>query len=65
MSIKLSFMHYMKWTRVMLSVFFEEFELVYIFIAIFSFHYYCRKWSTLGKIWGTAAPPVFTGLSFH
>ena len=27
-SIKISFMHYMKWTRVMLPAIFEEFEIV-------------------------------------
>ena len=34
LSIKISFMHYMKWMRVMLPVVFEEFELVC--------HYYCQ-----------------------
>ena len=33
MSIKFSFMHYMKWTNVMLLVVFEEFELVCFFAA--------------------------------
>ena len=33
MSIKFSFMHYMKWTSVMLAVVFEEFELVCFFAA--------------------------------
>ena len=35
MSIKISFMHYMKWTRVMLPVVFEESELFCILFAIF------------------------------
>ena len=30
-SIKISFMHYMKWTRVMLPVVFKEFGMFYIF----------------------------------
>ena len=42
MSIKISFMHYMKWTRVMLPLFFEEFEVVYIFLLLFSFYYHCQ-----------------------
>ena len=41
MSINISFMHYMKWTRVMLPVVFEEFEVFYIFLATF-FYYYCQ-----------------------
>ena len=37
-SIKISFMHYMKWRRVMLPVVFEEFELVCIsFVAVLLF----------------------------
>ena len=35
MPMKISFLPYMKWTRVMPPVVFEEFELVYIFFAIF------------------------------
>ena len=35
MSNKISCMHYMKWTRVMLPVAFEEFELFYIFFCYF------------------------------
>ena len=35
MSIKISFLHYMKWTRVMLPKVFEEFEVVCIFLPIF------------------------------
>ena len=38
MSIKISFMNYIKWTRVMLPVVFEEFELVCVFLLFFSFH---------------------------
>ena len=40
MSIKISFMHYMKWTRVMLLGFSEESELVCILLLFFSFHYH-------------------------
>ena len=32
MSVKISFMHYMKWIRVILPVVFKEFELVCIFL---------------------------------
>ena len=39
MSIKTRFMHYMKWIRVMLSVVFEEFELVCTVLLFFSCHY--------------------------
>ena len=42
MSIKISFMHYMKRTRVMLLDAFEEFELVCILLLFFSFHYHCQ-----------------------
>ena len=37
MSIKISFMHYMQWTRIMLPVVFEEFEVAYIFYGTFFF----------------------------
>ena len=40
MSIKISFMHYMKWTRVMSPEVSEEFELVCILLLFFSFHYH-------------------------
>ena len=58
MSIKISFMHYMKWMkRVMLPVIFEEFELVCIIWYFFSSHCHyqfvkchCKTW-TLAKIW--------------
>ena len=42
LSIKISFMHYMKWTRVMLRVLFEEFEIVYIFLLLLYFYYHCQ-----------------------
>ena len=43
MSIKISFMHYMQWTRVMLPIVFEEFEMVYMFLPyFFSFHHHCQ-----------------------
>ena len=35
MLIKISFMHYVKWTRVVLPVVFREFEVVYIFFTTF------------------------------
>ena len=41
MLIEISFMQYMKLTRVMLPVVFEEFEVAYIFLLIFSFCYHC------------------------
>ena len=40
MSIKISFMYYMKWTRVMSPEVSEEFELVCILLLLFSFHYH-------------------------
>ena len=36
-SNKIIFMHYMRWTRVMLATVFEEFEMVYISLLLFSF----------------------------
>ena len=45
MSIKISFMHYrsnITWARVKLPVVFEEFDMVYIFWLLFTFHYYCQ-----------------------
>ena len=45
MSIKISFMQYrnnITWTRVTLPVVFEEFDMVYIFWLLFTFHYYCQ-----------------------
>ena len=32
----------MQWTRVILPEVFEEFELVYILLLLFSFHYHCQ-----------------------
>ena len=43
MSIKINFMHHMKWTRVMLPVLFQKFEPVCIFLRFFSFYYYCQE----------------------
>ena len=65
-SIKISFMHYMKWIRVMLPVVFE----VLHFFAIFSFSLSLSigKRSALAKIWrgggGAPAPAVSRGLFF-
>ena len=45
MSIKIIFMHYrnyITWTRIKLPVVFEEFDMVYIFLLLFSFHYCCQ-----------------------
>ena len=49
----------MKWSRVMLPVVFEEFEVVSIFLAIFFFSLYLSigNRSTLAKILGTCSPP--------
>ena len=54
MSIKFSFMHYMKWTRVILPVALDEFELFFIFLAIFLFSpsLSIGERSTLAKTWG-------------
>ena len=46
MSVKISFMHYMKWIRVMLPVVFEEFKLVCTFSLFFSCHYHCQLFWT-------------------
>ena len=56
MSMKISFIHYIKWTRVMLSVF-EE-----IFLVLFSFSLSLSigKRLTLAKIWRAAAFPSLT-----
>ena len=44
MSIKIRFMHFMKWTRVMLPVVFEEFQMVLIFFgSACSFKYHCES----------------------
>ena len=66
MSIKTSFMPYMKWTRVSLPVVFDEFELVCLFfLLLFSLSFSSSKRSTLAKIWGLQPPfkpPVSIGL---
>ena len=36
-SIKISLMHYMKWTRLMSPVALEKFRVVYIFLLVFFF----------------------------
>ena len=64
LSIKISFMHYMKWTRVMLPVIFDEFEVAYIYISFlllvsFSLLLSIGKTSTLVKIWGAAVQESF------
>ena len=64
MSIKISFLHYMRWIRVMLPDVFEEFEVVYVFLATFCFSLSLSigKRSTLGKIRNTSPPhPDFYG----
>ena len=64
LSIKISFMHYMKWTRVMLPVIFDEFEVAYIYISFlllvsFSLLLSIGKTSTFVKIWGAAVQESF------
>ena len=63
MSIKINFMHYMKWTRVMLPVVFEEFEVVHTFFAAFFFSLSLSfgKRSTLVKIWEGLQSPRALG----
>ena len=69
MSIKIGFMHYRNYitrTRVKLPVVFEEFDMVFIFWLLFSFHYPCQlvTRSTLAKSRGlqsTPSPPGFYG----
>ena len=64
MSIKISFMHYrnyITWTRVKWTVAFEEFDMVYLFWLLFSFHHHCQslsicKRSTLAKICPAPSP---------
>ena len=57
-SIKTSFMHYLRWKRVMLLDVFEEFQVVYVFLATFCFSLSLSigKRSTLGNIWGGYSP---------
>ena len=68
MWIKISFTHYVKWTRVMLPVVIEEFELVCLFVCLFSVTLSVNKMSTLPKISGEALvpplSPVSTGLMY-
>ena len=61
MSIKISFMHYMKWTRVMLPEVSEEFELACILLLFFSFYYHCQ----LVKGQGDCSPPSRPGFYGH
>ena len=45
MSIKISVMYYrnyITWTRGKLLAVFEEFDMVYVFWLLFSFHCYCQ-----------------------
>ena len=60
MSIKISFMRYMKWTGVMLPVVLEKFELIPIFIAFF-FLYHCQlvKGQLQQKSRGFGAPGFY------
>ena len=69
MSVKISFMHYMKCIKVMLLVVFEKFELVCTFLLFFSCHYHCQlvKGQLSLKYGGVSRPPppilpVSTGL---
>ena len=70
MSIKISFMDNMKWTRVMLPVVFEEFKVVYIFFCYFFLFTIIANCKNLIKVFnkileGCSPPnsPVSTGLS--
>ena len=59
---KISFMYYMKWTRILLPVVSKEFELVFAAIFLFSLSLSITKKSILAKIWGgcgTPLPPAF------
>ena len=44
MSIKVSLMHYMQLTRVMLPEVFEEFEMIYMFLLYFFLFTIIVKW---------------------
>ena len=59
MSVKISFMHYMKCIKVMLLVVFEKFELVCTFLLFFSCHYHCQlvKGQLSLKYGGVSRPP--------
>ena len=57
MSVKISFMHYMKWARVILPVVFEGFKVVYIFCSFFLFTIIVNR-----QLVNFSSPPVSTGL---
>ena len=59
MSVKISFMHYMKCIKVMLLVVFEKFELVCTFLLFFSCHYHYQlvKGQLSLKYGGVSRPP--------
>ena len=59
MSIKISFMYYVKWARLMSPVVFKEFKLVCTFLLFFfySLSFSISKRSTLAKFWGGLQPP--------
>ena len=68
MSITISFMHYMKWTRVMLPVVFEEFKVVYIIFChffLFTSIVNCKRFSKLFSknlgVLQAPSPPGFYG----
>ena len=67
MSIKISFKHYMKWTRVSRDVF-KEFELVCVLFLFFSFHSHCQlvkdQLQQKSGGGGDAAPPSFYGPAY-
>ena len=63
MSIKVSFIHYrncITWTRIKLLVVFEEFDMVYDFWLLFSFH--CHRQLVKVHPPPPPRPPVSTGL---
>ena len=59
MSIKISFMYYVKWARLMSPVVFKEFKLVCTFLLFFSIHYHFQlvKGQLQQNSGGVAAPP--------
>ena len=71
-TIKISFAYYMKWTRVILTVVSKEFEVVYIFLLLFSFYCHANWYKfNFGKNMSAATPsphppaPGFCGPEIH
>ena len=56
-TIKISFVYYVKWTRVILTVVSKEFEVVYIFLLLFAFYCHANWYNfNFGKNLSAAAP---------